>query len=352
MNRKPTLRVLLAVLLCAALPCLAGCPYTGAQRFTDTYLDVFDTAVTVTAYDESAAAFAAHSRAFHDALAAYHRLFDIYRAYDGVVNARSLNETAKNGPVRVDERLFGLLSFGKEVYDLTAGRVNICLGAVLALWHESREAGLADPAHAALPDEAALREAARHTDINDLVLDDAAKTVFFADPLLQIDLGAIAKGYAAGEAAAFAKETLWRSAVVSLGGNVVAFGKNPGQREGMWNVAVEDPAGGGDYPAVVRVADRSVVTSGDYQRFYTVNGTRYCHIIDPDTLFPAQRFSGVTVLCPDSARADALSTALFLLPETQGLALVEQTPDTEALWIRPDGSLLRSSGFAAFEKKK
>lgn len=352
MKRRAAPRFPAAALLLLFLLGLAGCPRAGKRRFTDTYFDLFDTAVTVTAYDESEEVFREHSRIFYEQLAAYHRLFDIYNAYDGLVNAHTLNETAKNGPVAVDRRLFDLLAFGKEIYARTGGRVNICMGRALSLWHDCREAGLADPANAALPSEEALREAARHMDVDDLALDEQAGTVFFADPLLQIDLGAIAKGYAAGEAVAFAQRELWDAAVISLGGNVVAFGENPGHSEGLWNVAVEDPAGGQDYPAVVRARDIAVVTSGDYQRYYTVDGRKYCHIIDPQTLYPAAGFSSVTVLCADSALADALSTALFLLPEDAGLRLIEETPDAEALWIRPDGTMLRSGGFAAFEKQR
>lgn len=350
MRKTSVRRVCCCLLFVSFVLPLAACG--GEKRFSDTYFDLFDTAVTVTAYDDSAAAFAEHSGAFHDALAEYHRLFDIYHTYDGLINACTLNATAKNGPVAVDARLFALLRFGKEVYTRTSGRVNICMGSVLSLWHDCREAAAADPENAALPEEAALQAAAAHTDINDLVLDEAAGTVFFADPLLQIDLGAIAKGFAAGEAAAYAQNELWDAAVISLGGNVVAFGENAARGSGLWRVGVEDPAGGSEYPAVVHVRDLAVVTSGDYQRYYTVNGERYCHIIAPDTLFPATRFAGVTVVCPDSALADALSTALFLLPEDEGKQLVEETPDTEALWIRPDGTMCRSSGFAAYEKQE
>ena len=91
----------------------------------------------------------------------------------------------------------------------------------------------------------------------------------------------------------------------------------------------------------------ALVTSGDYQRYYSVNGKRYAHIIDPDTLMPPEYMSSVSVLCPDSGRADALSTTLFLMPVEQGKALVESLPDVEAVWVAADGTITYSSGFEA-----
>ena len=347
----PAKRPLLLLLTLLFLLPSAACGKTDG-RFSDTWFDLFDTVVTVTAYDDSAAAFEEHSAALREKLTYYHRLFDRYHAYEGVINVRTLNDEAKNGPVRVDDALFSLLEFGKETYQTTGGRVNVCMGAVLSLWHDYREAGADDPENAALPPENTLRDAAEHISIEDLVLDAAEKTVFFADPLLELDVGALAKGYAAQAAAAWAKETLWDAAVLSLGGNVAAFGTNRTNSRGLWNVGVENPdETAEDFLATVSVTDRAVVTSGDYQRYYTVDGERYCHIIDPDTLFPARYFTSVTVICGDSALADALSTALFLLPESEGMALIEATADAEARWAKPDGETLQSSGFAAYLKK-
>jgi len=99
------------------------------------------------------------------------------------------------------------------------------------------------------------------------------------------------------------------------------------------------------------LAGESIVTSGSYQRYYTVNGQRYHHIIDSETLMPAEGFLSVSVICKNSAQGDALSTALFCMPLDEGLALVESLPDVEALWILPNGTQRTSSGFSAYLKK-
>ena len=95
----------------------------------------------------------------------------------------------------------------------------------------------------------------------------------------------------------------------------------------------------------MEVTDRSLVTSGDYERYYEVDGKRYHHIIDPVTLFPADYFTSVTILCEDSGAADAWSTALFNMSYEEGLKLVEADPDVEALWIFKDGTMKDTSGF-------
>lgn len=340
-----------ALILFTAVP-FSACGKREKSRFSDTYFGLFDTVITVTAYDDSAAAFASHSKALREELERYNRLFDGYHAYDGLENVCTLNEKAKSGPVRVDQRLFSMLAFGKEAYALSAGKVNICFGSVLALWHEARETGLEDPENAALPDVSALQRAAAHTSIEALVLDEAAQTVYYSDPELRLDVGAVAKGFAGRAAGEYAKQNLWDAVVLSLGGNVIAFGANPANGGGLWNVGVENPdLSASDFLVTVSVTDCAVVTSGDYQRFYTVNGKRYCHIVDPETLFPPERFSGVTVIAPDSALADALSTALFLLPEAEGKRLVETMPGVEAIWAFPDGRTTESAGFQTYLKR-
>ncbi len=331
---KRLLTLLLAVLL------LGGCaPKEPRQsRYQATFLELFDTVTTIVGYAPSEEAFRETSEAIHHALASYHQLFDIYNTYPGVVNLKTLNETAATAPVKVDKKIMELLAFCREVYDATAGKVNIAMGSVLQLWHEAREDGIADPANAKLPQEEALEEAARHTDLSQLILDEEAGTVFYADPQMQLDVGAIAKGYALEQVCKTAPEGL----LISVGGNVRATGAKPDG--GSWVVGIQNPTGEEGYLHTVEVEDISVVTSGDYQRYYTVDGVSYHHIIDPETLYPGRLWRAVTVLCPDSGLADGLSTALFLLPQAEGQALLDKF-GCEALWVDSDNHLHYSPGF-------
>lgn len=326
--------LLLAVLL------LGGCTPKEPQqsRYQATFLELFDTVTTIVGYAPTEEAFSATAEAIHDALEEYHQLFDIYNTYPGVVNLKTLNDTAGIAPVEVDGKIMELLTFCREVYDATSGKVNIAMGSVLQLWHEARESGIADPANAKLPEEGALEEAAKHTDLSQLILDEEAGTVFYADPEMSLDVGAIAKGYALEQVCKTAPEGL----LISVGGNVRATGAKPDG--GSWVVGIQNPTGEEGYLHTVEVEDISVVTSGDYQRYYTVDGVSYHHIIDPETLYPGRLWRAVTVLCPDSGLADGLSTALFLLPQEEGQALLDKF-GCEALWVDSENNLSYSPGF-------
>lgn len=325
--------------LVGALLVLSGCG-TGMQRYEATYWDVFDTVTTVSGYAAVQAEFDAAAREIHDALLEYHRLYNIYESYDGLRNLKTVNDQAGIGPVPVDERILSLLQFAQTAWTETGGRVNAAMGSVLALWHDAREQALEDPDRAALPDRSALEAAALHTDLSALELDLEAGTAFLTDPDMALDVGALAKGYAVEQVAAAAPDHF----LISVGGNVCATGPKPDGTP--WTVAVENPDGG-DFLKLLYAEDRSVVTSGDYQRYFELDGVRYHHIIDPDTLEPAAYWRSVTVVADSSAAADCLSTALFTLPQAEGQRLLDQW-GAEALWIGRDGAQVMSPGFSAY----
>lgn len=356
MGRRLKLRRVTAAALVASilLGLLSGCagerggessPTPSAEarltRYEVTYLDLFDTVTVLKGYAGSQEEFGAVSRDLYDRLLLYHRLCDIYNDYPGVNNLKTVNDSAGGEPVTVDRELFDLLLFCRDLSGLTSGTVDVTLGPVLALWHEKREEGIADPDHAALPDEDALKEAYTHVGWDGVELDEAASTVRLTDPAARLDVGAVAKGYAVERLAELAPPGY----LISVGGNVRATGPKPDGSD--WVVGVQDPDGGSsDFLHTVSLTSGSVVTSGDYQRYYTVDGVRYHHIIDPATLYPSVRWRGVTILCKDSGLADGLSTALFILDREEGEALVRRM-GAEALWAAADGSLFYTDGFLA-----
>lgn len=344
-RRVPAGFLAFVLLLLALLPC-TGCA-ARPQRRSTVWFDLFDTVTTVIGYTATQAEWDAQTQALHADLLELHQLFDLYHPTEGVTGLYELNRSAAAGPVAVDERLFALLKTAKALAAETGGRLNIAMGRVLALWHEARAAGLTDPESAALPDAAALKEAAAHCSIDDLILDETGRTVFYADPLLQLDLGAVAKGFAAEAAAEAAEARGLQSALLSLGGNLRAIGQKPDGSP--WTGGLENPLDPeASFLCTLALAGgESLVTSGDYQRCYEVNGVRYHHLIDPDTLEPARFYHAVCVLTDDSALADGWSTALFCIPPDEGLRLVEATPGLEAAWVLADGSVRCSAGFAA-----
>lgn len=334
-------------LVMALLLLLTGCEGLNASRenrHTVTYLDLFDTVTTISAQSVSAQEFTQASGQIYETLEKYHRLFDIYHEYEGINNLKTVNDCAGIAPVSVDGSIIALLSECKRYYALTQERVNVAMGAVLRLWHEARENALSNPENARLPDMAALEAAAAHCSLDAVVIDEETSSVFITDSLVQLDVGAIAKGWAAQRAAENAPEGF----LISVGGNVCATGPKQAP-DTPWSVGVQDPAGQG-YACVLEISTGSAVTSGDYQRCFTVDGQAYHHIIDPDTLMPASLWRSVTVVCSDSALADALSTALFLLPLEQGRALAESC-GVQAMWIA-SGQVYYTDGFAQLLRDK
>ena len=349
---KKIIALLLTCILCAGLLVGCGKPQSNvsAQRYSTVFYDVFDTVTTVIAYSDSQESFDAQMKALHDDLAEYHKLYDIYNEYDGITNLATLNRTAAQGPVKVDQRIIDMLVEAKNLYTITQGQNNIAMGSVLKLWHDARDAaedGVGTP-----PDTAALEAASAYTNMNNLIIDEQEQTVFFADPNMTLDVGSCGKGYACEMVARAAEERGLTSALISVGGNLRAIGEKA--PDTPWTAGIEDPwnpsvmGNTSSYVVAIQLpGGMAMVTSGDYQRFFTdAAGEQYHHLIDPDTLQPARHCRSVTVLTSDSGLADCLSTGLFCMAPEEGLALVESLENVEAFWCFADKTTQQSSGFA------
>ncbi len=325
--RRVPAALLAILLLVGVLTCLPACTERGL--FTATYLDVFDTVLTVTIAADSHTEATTHCTAIHNLLADLHRQFDIYRHHDGITNLYDLNR-AGGEPVTISREIMDILLLGKDFYEKTDGRLNLCIGALTALWHHAREFG------DRLPDPEALAEAMLHISPDVLILDEMTMTARLTDSAAAVDVGALAKGYALMRVKAYAEKMGLDSLLVSLGGQVLAIGTRPNGED--WAVSLASPTG--DEPSTVPLRDAVIATSGDSQRTLTVDGRTYHHIIDPATGYPAEGYRAVTVILPLDALSvsDAYSTALFLLPEADGRALIAPLPNAAVRWTYADGS--------------
>lgn len=342
--RKMLSLLITVLLLTGLLPAMSALGET--TRYKSSFFDVFDTYSEIIVYAQSEADAQTVLQNAHAELLAYHQLFDIYNTYDGINNLKTVNDQAGQSPVTVDQRIMDLLVFAKDMYTQTDGRMNIAMGSVLSIWHDYRTAGIDDPDHAALPGMEALQAAAAYTDITHLILDDEANTVFLEDAGMRLDVGAVAKGYAVERVAQQMIANGVTSALLSIGGNVRAIGTRGDGTS--WRVSVQNPdlTAADQTLTTVDLMNLSLVTSGSYQRYYTVDGQTYHHIIEPDTLMPAAYLWAVSVVTEDSGLADALSTALFTLSIEEGQALLQRFPGVEVLWVTLDGTLVRSEGFS------
>ena len=333
---------ILLLLVCGMVLC-SGCSANITEpelkKYNASFLTLFDTVTNITGFAESQEAFTETAQDIHDRLLHYHQLFDIYNDYEGVSNLKTVNDNAGLAPVKVDRAIIELLTDCRSYYELTGGKVNVAMGSVLQLWHVARNDGLDDPANAYLPDMAQLEAAAEHISFDHVMIDEEASTVYLEDPAMRLDVGAVAKGWSVQRVC----EELPAGLLISVGGNVCATG--PKDSDGTpWVIGVQDPDGGDAYLHTLYLKKGSMVTSGDYQRAYMVNGKLYHHIIDPDTLYPSTYWRSVTISCADSGLADALSTALFVLSKEEGQKLLDSC-SAMAMWVAADGTILYSTGF-------
>ena len=336
-------------ILLGQLVFLTGCPKTAQTAENKpkgmVYFTYFDTVSYIYSYaNDTQEQFEANCSAVSGILGDYHNLFDIYYEYSGINNLCTINKNAGGDPLPVDERLIEFLLYAKELYTLTSGEMNVMMGAVLRPWHDCRTSASEDPKNATIPDIDDLMERSTHTDINSLEIDIDNKTVRITDPKASIDVGALGKGYATEMAAKYLKDKGISGYVLNIGGNIRIIGtKNDGSG---WMTGIKDPNDPDNaYASYTELANTSCVTSGIYERYFTVNGVQYHHIIDKDTLMPSEHFSSVTILTEHSGLADALSTALFCMSYEDGARLVESIEGVEVLWIFNDGTQKHTSGY-------
>lgn len=332
-----------------------GCAPKLKSRYESQFLQLFDTLTIIVGYADSKDEFTEISQEIYDRLKEYHELYDIYNEYSGINNIKTINDNAGKAPVTVDRKIIDMLLFAIDAYNKTEGQCNVALGSVLSIWHDYREEGIEDPENAKVPPMEQLEEASKHTDINKLIIDKELSTVYLEDPLMKLDVGAVAKGYATEQVALALTAKAIDNILLSIGGNIRAIGGKPADSSGNvtpWTVGVKNPFSETSENLLnLSITRKSVVTSGNYERYYTVGDVNYHHIIDPKTLMPSNYFTAVTIVCSDSGMADALSTAVFNLPFEEGKALVDSLEDTGAMWLFEDQTTVFSSNFEALIKK-
>lgn len=351
---KKIISLFLSILMFSAL--LSSCkPKSEYTKYSYQFYGAFDTYFQVIAYTKTKAEFDGFMKTLEARFLELNKLYDIYHNYEGLYNVKTINDNAGISPVKVNDDILNLLLFCKDSNEKINRATNIAFGAVLKIWHQYREAGMADPSFEKLPSMDELKAAEKFTDISKLKIDTQNKTVFLEDKNMSLDVGAVAKGYATEVVAKEMEKAGLTSAIISSGGNVRAIGKPQDGRK-TWIVGIQDPDQNALVPDTkpldnVNIDNLSAVTSGDYQRYYVVNEKRIHHIIDPKTLFPADHYRAVTVVCADSGLADFLSTTLFILPFEESYKLANSLEGVNCLWVLPDNSIKTTDGMKKLMKK-
>lgn len=274
--------------------------------------------------------------------------FDLAAKYEGYFSntlpdsdISKINDAAGT-PVTVHDETIELLQKGIAYGDLSGGRFDITIGKLSDLWDISTKALLAETDASMIPDDTNIQSALSTVDYHNIKIDGNEVTLL--NPDTKIDLGGIAKGYIADRMKAFLNSKGITAGFINLGGNVLALGS---KADGSaYTIGIQKPfAEENEAIASVSITDETVVSSGVYERYFEVNGKRYHHILDTNTGYPYDNgLLEVTIITKNSVDGDGLSTTCFSLGLTEGMALIENLDDTEAIFITNDYQVHVSSG--------
>lgn len=345
---KRNISIILIIILSISL--LIGCESKDKyEKHSANFFDTFDTVIQVVAYTKDEAEFKSYMEKINSRFMELHKLYDIYNSYEGINNVRTINENAGIQPVKVDQEIIDMILFSKEWYEKAGSETNIAMGPVVEIWNKYRDIAEDDPNEAKLPPMEDLEKANEYTDIEKVIVDVDNNTVYLEEPGMKLDVGAVAKGYATELVALEIEKEGLTSAIISAGGNIRTIGKPMDNKRERWGIGIQNPDKSviqtdSNVLDVVFVNDASVVSSGDYQRYYMVDDQIIHHIIDPKTLMPGDYYRAVTIVTPNSGVADFLSTSIFLLPFEESFQLVESLEEVEALWVMKDGTIESTEG--------
>ena len=265
----------------------------------------------------------------------YAKLADRYTKYDNFVNVYYLNNILKeNKEIEIDSKLSELIKFGIDSYDKTDGYVNIAIGNLVDVWKEYRDKGTGVPSLYELKN-------CGSNDIKDISLNN---NIFIRNSDVKIDLGAIAKGYVTEVVGDYLESKGITKYLINAGGNI-KVGKS--YKASKYVVGLEEPFNTTNVYKKLYVENKSIVTSGSYQRYYEYKGVNYNHIINPKTLYPVNYTKSVSIITDDSGYADMLSTYIFLLPIEEGIKKIDSLDNVEAIWYAD--KIYTSKGLNVYE---
>lgn len=280
-----------------------------------------DTVITITIYDGGA-----------DTEATLDGCFSLLKDYESKFS-RTIEESdvykinhAEGSPVLVSSDTYELVKLAVSYAEMSEGLVDPTIGSVSELWDFHSESPT-------LPDAKALAEAVKHVNYKNVIFDDSAETITLSDPEARLDLGFIAKGYIADRIKEYLIDKGVKSAVINLGGNVLAVGSKPDGSP--FKIGIQDPKKPTGTPyTTLDITNKSVVSSGSYERNFVIDGINYHHILDPKTGYPVDtNLASASIITESSVEGDALSTYLFILGKNKAEEYASEHPDIEILLI-------------------
>ncbi|MFL0194532.1 FAD:protein FMN transferase [Clostridium sp. WILCCON 0269] len=323
--------ILIAVLVICVIP-LYSCinSYTSTEPISKTEY-MLGTICTITVYDKK-------TNTVIDK--AFNRIKEIENKMSVNKLGTELDAVADSAGknfVKVSDDTFYVLQKGKYYSQKSSGSFDITIGPLVKLWGIGTD-------HAKLPSQQEIDEKKSLVNYKDLILDEQNKKVMLAKPGMSLDLGGIAKGYSADEAARILKENGVKHAIVNLGGNVVVINNNVNGRP--WKIGIQNPfETTGEVMGTVEVTNKTIVTSGIYERYFEKNGKKYHHILNPFTGYPMDNnLASVTLVTNVSIDADAMTKNIFYLGVDKGIKYVKTIQGLDAIFITKNKEVYITEG--------
>lgn len=324
---------LLLLLLITSLP-LWGC--TKSEPITQTGI-YFDTVISITVYDSSKESLIQDCFNKCDK---YEEIFsktspdsELYKLNNGLLTAT--NQTDTEISYQISTELAYLIEEGLKYSELSGGLFDITISPLSDLWNFHTETKDA----LKVPDATLIDDACKKINYTNVSIDNntiTLKKASASDDWPTIDLGALAKGYIADELGIFLKANDCNQALINLGGNILCIGEK--EKDTPFTLGIQKPFGeSGENITTINVSDTSVVTSGNYERYFREGDKLYHHILNPKTGYPFENdLNGVTIICESSLKADAMSTICFALGKEKGMELIKKTEGVEAIFVDKD----------------
>ena len=271
------------------------------------------------------------------------RIEALISSWDPKSQTSAINQAAGQQAIKVDQELIGLILRAQKVSKLTQGSFDISYAALDPIWRF-------DGSMIELPDSNQIKASVEHINYQNIQVDAPQSTVFLKEIGMKIGFGAIGKGYAANRASKVMHDLGIRNGLVNAGGDLLAWGRQASGEP--WRIGIVDPNDREKIYAWLEINNKSVVTSGDYERFVQFDGVRFAHVIDPKTGYPVRHTKSVTVVSPDAELSDALATAVFVMGPVSGMELVDRLKSVECLIVSADNQIYTSKNLELNFKHK
>ncbi len=271
------------------------------------------------------------------------RIEKLISSWDLASQTSEINRNAGIKPVKVDEELYNLIGRSVEISKLTDGAFDISFASMDKIWKF-------DGSMTEMPSEEAIKQSVEKVGYQNIILDPENFTVFLKLEGMKIGFGAIGKGYAADKAKILLMERGVDAGIINASGDMNSWGNQPDGE--FWKVAITNPMDKNKAFALLPLNENAVVTSGNYEKYVTFNETRYTHIIDPRTGYPATGIISATVFAPKAEIADALATSIFVMGREVGIDFTNQLPKIECIIIDEKGEVFTSKNIEIETIKK